>query len=77
LEELIERAGFNNVKVHELELEMNLGTPDKAVSVDSFSEVDEEVARKVVRDVQEALRPYTSAEGVIVPARFHLALAHK
>lgn len=74
---LIEGAGFRDIEIQERELKVNWGNLDEVVTIESFSDLDQEIAEKVVRDVHETLRIYTTEEGSVIPGRFNLALARK
>jgi ubiquinone/menaquinone biosynthesis C-methylase UbiE len=77
LRDLVEGAGFRDVEIQESELEVTWRNLDEVVSIESFPDLEKEVAEKVVRDVHEALRVYNTPNGIVIPGRFNLALARK
>jgi ubiquinone/menaquinone biosynthesis C-methylase UbiE len=77
LQKIIEGAGFRDVEIQELELEVNWGELKNLVTIESFSDLDKEVAKKVVLDVHETLRIYATPDGSVIPGRFNLARAQK
>lgn len=77
LQNIIEGARFRDVEIQELELEVNWGEPGNVVTIESFPDLDKEVAKRVVRDVHETLRIYATPDGSVIPGRFNLARARK
>ncbi len=77
LEELILDAGFHEVDIRQVELQVNQGSAEEAVDADKFPDLDKDVAAVVAEDVREAIRPYSTENGIITPYAYNLALANK
>jgi ubiquinone/menaquinone biosynthesis C-methylase UbiE len=77
LKELVVGAGFRDINVRTVELQVNLGSAEEAINRESFPNLDQETAVAVVEDVREAIQPYSTENGIITPYAYNLALATK
>jgi ubiquinone/menaquinone biosynthesis C-methylase UbiE len=77
LKELLVGAGFHDVDVRSVELHVNQGSAEEAINRKSFPNLDRETAMTVVEDVRQAIRPYSTENGIITPYAYNLALATK
>jgi hypothetical protein len=85
LRDLIESAGFRDVRIH-----LGIG-PVRYPSVEELlrwegvssplagpiGALTDDVRAALIRDLSEALRAYTDDDGVVFPAETHLAVAHR
>lgn len=75
--ELLVEAGFKDVQINQLELTSDMGPLEEAVNASTFPDLDSELAKKVVRDVHESLKPYVSDGHLYVPTRYNLGVGFK
>jgi SAM-dependent methyltransferase len=85
LQTRIAAAGFHNVAVQVQVLQRRLWPPDEAIAgylastplAQAVAAFVEEVRTALIRDIREALQPYQTPEGLVIPQATHMALAYK
>jgi ubiquinone/menaquinone biosynthesis C-methylase UbiE len=77
LKEVVIDAGFQDVDVRAVDLQVNQGSAEEATNRESFPELDHDTAMAVVEDIREAIRPLSTENGIITPYSYNLSLAKK
>jgi ubiquinone/menaquinone biosynthesis C-methylase UbiE len=77
LHTLISEAGFEDVRIQNIVHIRYREDPEKFVTEEDYSDLDEETRAAVVSDIRKAMEPYRTKDGAAVPYGFHLALGHK
>lgn len=77
LQMLLSKAGFNAINIHNGFFEMRRGTPEEFITEEDYARLEPLIRTAVVLDIREAMQPFQTKGGTLVPYGFHFAQGYK